>query len=496
MRAWRLALACVVIALAAAPAAPAAAQRRVALVVGNAAYRHVPVLANPGNDARAIAAALVRLGFDTDLVVDADRAAMEAAVRRLGDRAAGADAALFFYAGHAVEVAGRNYLVPISANVRSARDLPFETLDFDALLTQVEGRARVALILLDSCRDNPFRALLGTATRGVVRAGIAAVQSATGTLIAFATAPGQVAQDGSGLHSPFTAALLEHIETPGLEIRQMLARVRKSVREATGGQQVPWETSALEGEVLLRTAAVTPPPPRPGAARSADLPAIGATYEARFTLPDGTVPLPPGRWRLVGVDARSLSAPANFRRSSATLVQERDGRAVAVLMLRLRTAAGPRAEQWPRYACSQRSALARRVVQLSGDRLDCHRVGLWAPVVAPDGPLLRDTEALFEEARARIGWLPGAMLIVGAVRADADRQAAYDLHLDPVAFGFAADDRPAAASSWGVERLDDPRKACIAALAAWAERLRNALRAAADGKPAGLPAATCRAASG
>lgn len=226
----------------------AAAAQRVALVIGNSAYREAPALANPANDAADVHAALVRLGFESEILIDADRTTLERSIRRFGDRAVGADAAMLFYAGHAVEVAGRNYLIPVSASIRSDRDLPFETVDVDTVMGQLEGRARVILLFLDACRDNPFRQVLSQASRGMPGRGLAAVRGPVGTLVAFSTAPGTVAQDGTGRNSPFTAALLLHIETPGLEVRPMLGRVRQSVREATGGAQVPWENASLEGE--------------------------------------------------------------------------------------------------------------------------------------------------------------------------------------------------------------------------------------------------------
>lgn len=240
---------------------PARAQPRVALVVGVAAYQAVPPLANPANDAADVGAALTRLGFQTEVVIDPDRAVLEQAVRRFGARARGADAALFFYAGHAIEAAGRNWLLPRSVDITSDRDLRFEALDADGVLEQVEGAARVTLVLLDSCRDNPFRARLAGATRSAGAPGLAPVRAASGTLITFATAPGTVAEDGRGRNSPFTTALLKHVETPGLEIRQMMAEVRRDVRAATGGRQVPWEHSSLEGAFYFKPPAATTAPP-------------------------------------------------------------------------------------------------------------------------------------------------------------------------------------------------------------------------------------------
>jgi uncharacterized caspase-like protein len=299
-------------------ASTAAAQgSRVALVVGAGAYRAVPTLPNPPSDARAIAAALRRLGFATDLVIDPDRAQLESAIRRLGESARAADAALFFYAGHALEANGRNNLVPVTARIETARDVPFETVDLDLVASGLDGRARTILVFLDACRDNPFALKLGDGGRGIATRGLAAPAStATGMLIAFATAPGQLAADGRGEHSPFTAALLHHIETPGLEVRQMLARVRKEVREATNGGQVPWESSALEGDFYFHPAAEPPvaatpaaPPandrtPPSAAPRSAQPPATAPTA--------ATVPVAPPATRQPPV-ATGLPAPIASR---------------------------------------------------------------------------------------------------------------------------------------------------------------------------------------
>ena len=231
-----------------------AAQKRVALVVGAAAYAHAPRLAHSLDDARGVAAALQRLGFDVDLVLDPDRASLETAVRRLGKRAEGAEASLFYYSGHALEAEGANWIAPVSADVSSARDLRFETLDLAAVLEQMKSSALISLVFLDACRDDPFK-LNTTGGREATRGGLAEVNAAVGSFVAFATAPGMVAQDGEGPHSPFTAALLSHIETPGLEIRALLSLVRKDVREATSGRQIPWDASSLEGEFYFKPAA-------------------------------------------------------------------------------------------------------------------------------------------------------------------------------------------------------------------------------------------------
>ena len=231
-----------------------AATTRVALVVGAANYAHAHALARTLNDARAVAEALRRLNFDVELVLDPDRATLENAVRSLGRKSHGADASLFYYSGHALESEGINWLLPVSANVESNNDLRFESLDLSAVLEQMTGTARVSLVFLDACREDPFKQRFGV-TRDLTRSGLAAANAtAVGIYIAFATAPGMVAADGEGPHSPFTAALLKYIETPGLEVRQMMSRVRGDVEAATDERQIPWDSSSLRGDFFFATA--------------------------------------------------------------------------------------------------------------------------------------------------------------------------------------------------------------------------------------------------
>jgi Caspase domain/Sel1 repeat/Putative peptidoglycan binding domain len=233
------------------PASPQAERggARVALVVGIGRYDNVPELPNPPRDARAIHAALGRVGFESELLIDPDRSELEGAIQRLGDRARGADAALFYFAGHAIELAGKNWLLPRSVTMRTDRAARFEAVELDGVTETIEGGARVSLLFLDACRDNPFRLRLASrGARSVGGSGLAQMRAAVGTLLAFATAPGNIADDGDGEHSPFTAAMLRYIETPGLEVRQMLGRVRAAVRQATAGRQLPWDHSSLEGD--------------------------------------------------------------------------------------------------------------------------------------------------------------------------------------------------------------------------------------------------------
>jgi hypothetical protein len=233
---------------------PTSFRKRVALVIGNGNYRSAPQLNNPPNDASDIAQALRKLGFDVVEGRDLDHAGMDNAIRQFGHKLPGADLALFFYAGHGLQVNGKNYLVPVDAKLEQAADLPLDTVDVDTVMAQMEAEKRVNLIFLDACRDNPFtRALarsLGTRS-SVVGQGLAAIESAVGTMVTYSTQPNNVALDGDGRNSPFTAALLKYIPTPGLEIDELLKRVRADVVTTTHEKQTPWNHSSLVGDVVL-----------------------------------------------------------------------------------------------------------------------------------------------------------------------------------------------------------------------------------------------------
>jgi uncharacterized caspase-like protein len=227
---------------------PAAAAKRVALVIGNGAYQNTEPLPNPANDGREVAAALRRLGFDVIEGTDQDKGGMQTLLRQFSAELQGADASLFFYAGHGLQVQRRNWMVPVDAALQSEIDLPFEGVAVDTVLELMEDTTPLRLVFLDACRDNPLARRLSRSapSRSLdVGRGLARMNNRIGTLIAFATEPDQVALDGDGNHSPFTDALLEHIGTPGLEVRQMLSRVRATVIADTDGQQLPLDTSAL-----------------------------------------------------------------------------------------------------------------------------------------------------------------------------------------------------------------------------------------------------------
>lgn len=226
---------------------------RVALVIGNGNYAHTAALANPPNDARAVAKALTDIGFDVETGLDLKHAEMQNILRAFLTRAAKARVALFYYAGHGIQANGRNYLIPVDARLSSASDLNFGTVEMDKILASLDDPRRANIIILDACRDNPLARSFAVATRSAsVGKGLAAYTAlGTGSLIVYATAPGQVALDGLGRHSPFTEALVKYLRTPGLEVRQMLTRVRNDVARATADRQIPWDNSSLRGDVYL-----------------------------------------------------------------------------------------------------------------------------------------------------------------------------------------------------------------------------------------------------
>jgi peptidoglycan hydrolase-like protein with peptidoglycan-binding domain len=238
----------------------ALADKRVAFVVGNSAYRNVAPLANPAIDAKSMAKLLRNVGFDVVEGANLTRDKMTERLLEFGKKAEGADVALFFYAGHGIAVNGTNYLVPVDADLKSEMDVKLgAAINVDLTLEQTMADAKVKLVFLDACRDNPFAAKIRSAraTRSVsVQSGLAEMKSGEGTLIAFATGPGQTALDGEvGTNSPFTRALMANIASPGVEIQQAMTRVRAQVNEETGKNQLPWGHTNLIGSVYLNPAA-------------------------------------------------------------------------------------------------------------------------------------------------------------------------------------------------------------------------------------------------
>jgi raffinose/stachyose/melibiose transport system substrate-binding protein len=234
-----------------------AINRRIALVVGNGAYEQVSDLANPTNDAEAISGKLQGLGFEVLTATNLDLAGMRDSLHRFGREMAGAEVGLVFYAGHGLQVAGENFLIPVDAQIQAPEDLVEEGLQVAAIHAEfAAAKPKVALLILDACRDNPFLDAEGSPeglTSGSVgKAGLAQVRNTAGMLIAFAAAPGAVAADGRDGNSPFTTALLRWVDKPDLEIGLMFRRVRQTVLELTGGAQTPWVEESLLDEVYLK----------------------------------------------------------------------------------------------------------------------------------------------------------------------------------------------------------------------------------------------------
>ncbi|HEU0159389.1 MAG TPA: caspase family protein [Hyphomicrobiaceae bacterium] len=316
------------------PPTPAQADKRVALVIGNSAYQNTSELRNPSNDASDIASALTRLGFQVTDGRDLDKRAMERTIRQFGLALEGADIALFFYAGHGIQVGGQNHLIPVDARLASEGDVDFETLPLSLVLKQMEREAKTSLVLLDACRDNPLARNLARSmgTRAItIGTGLAEVKTGIGTLIGFSTQPGNVAADGVGRNSPYAGALLKHIEDSAKDVSGILVDVRNDVLKATNGTQVPWEHTSLTGQVYFRLEA-PPPGPAPAApsgrnydkemeialwdaVKDSKTPAILKTYLDRF--PKGTFA---GLARVLMEEAnkagRSGAAPADPGSSS------------------------------------------------------------------------------------------------------------------------------------------------------------------------------------
>ncbi|MGB8607897.1 caspase family protein [Bradyrhizobium sp.] len=237
---------------------PAVAEKRIALVVGNSAYQNVTRLDNPRNDAVLMADTLGSLGFTLiggRAQLDLDKSALDAAIQNFGRQVQGADVALFYYAGHGVQVNGSNYLVPVSANPTREADVDFQMVDINLVLRQMQGSGtRLNIVILDACRNNPFGARGLRSSDG----GLAQMRAPEGTLISYATQPGSVAQDGSDGHSPYTKALATTIRQSGLDIFQTFNQVGLAVKRETGGSQQPWVSSSpIDGAFYF----VAPPAP-------------------------------------------------------------------------------------------------------------------------------------------------------------------------------------------------------------------------------------------
>lgn len=310
----------------------AQAGKRVALVIGNSAYKYSGELVNPRNDATDISAAFLSLGFRIISGFDLDKPAMERKIREFATALQGAEAGVFFFAGHGLQVSGVNYLVPIDAQLSTATALDFEMIRLDLVHRTMEREAPTNIIFLDACRDNPLARNLaramGTRSANIGR-GLAPTETGVGTLISFSTQPGNVALDGEGRNSPYAGALIRQLGRSNNDLNTILIDVRREVRRETQGKQVPWEHSSLEGRFYFNAAVrpdqhTTPPPaaaPAPsGEAALAwnavkDSTSVSAleAFIARF---GGTFYAELARQRISELRARAKAAPAEVNKSA------------------------------------------------------------------------------------------------------------------------------------------------------------------------------------
>jgi len=236
----------------------AASEPRLALIIGNSEYGPtIGKLKNPANDARLMADALKDLGFQVDLVLDADQKAMKRAIKSFGAklRQAGSEATgFFYYAGHGVQVEGVNYLLPVGAEIEAEADVEIESVSADDVMTQMQSAGNaVNLVFLDACRNNPLARTSRSATRGLAR-----LDAPRGSFVGYSTAPGDVAADGDGANSPYALALVEELKKPGISIEEAHRNVRAAVLAESGNKQTPWDSSSLTGPVVLQAKAAEP----------------------------------------------------------------------------------------------------------------------------------------------------------------------------------------------------------------------------------------------
>ena len=267
-------------------AGKANAAGRVALVIGNAAYKHAAVLNNPVNDANDLAAALEKQNFKVIKGVDLDHAGMLATIRKFSRALSKGDVGIFFYAGHGIQIRGKNYLVPTDAKLADSFGIDFELVRLERIHQAMEQSAKVNIIFLDACRNNPMARNLartmGTRSTSVGN-GLAAMESGIGSLISFSTQPGNVALDGRGMrNSPYSAALAKYIAEGDGDITEILIKVRRDVMSATSRKQVPWEHSALTQQFYFKSpskTSIAPATPQSSSGSSAAL-----TFEQRAEL--------------------------------------------------------------------------------------------------------------------------------------------------------------------------------------------------------------------
>lgn len=272
-------------------------ERRVALVIGNGAYEVGP-LRNPTNDAREVAKALTEIGFEVIHKENLTQNELKRAIRGFGEKLRDGGVGLFYFAGHGIQVNGENYLIPVEAIINSEQEVEYDSVDLGLVVAQMENAQNdLNIVILDACRNNPFARSFRSSTRG-----LAPMAAPSGTLIAYATAPGSLASDGKGANGLYTEALLVALRVPGLKIEDVFKRVRVAVEEKTGGKQVPWESTSLKGDFyFIKT---------DNALKANSLPSSPPITETRTDKADEVQPSKVGR---VTIDSTGYIAGLNGR---------------------------------------------------------------------------------------------------------------------------------------------------------------------------------------
>jgi len=267
--------------LAVSTAATAPGEQRIALVIGNGGYKSSPLI-NPVNDARAMVRVLGESGFRVISRENAGQKEMQLALRDFGDALKNGGVGLFYYAGHGMQVKGRNYLIPVDAHIEREDEVVYNGVDANQVLDKMESAGnRLNIVILDACRNNPFARGFRSAGNG-----LAQMDAPVGTLIAFSTAPGSVASDGTGDNGLYTQYLLRTIKAPGTKIEDVFKRVRANVRRDTEGKQIPWESTSLEGDFVFVPRPPKPPAPAGGQSASAPARPIGEIAAPKLKVGD------------------------------------------------------------------------------------------------------------------------------------------------------------------------------------------------------------------
>jgi outer membrane protein assembly factor BamD (BamD/ComL family) len=267
---WSLLLLCLA-------GAPASAEKRIALVIGNSSYKYAGTVSTAKRDAEAVAEMFKKVGYDVSLLTDADNLQFKRNIRKFEDAASDADIAVIFYAGHGIEIGGTNYVIPTDAKLASDRDAPDEAIELTRIIQSVDGAKRLRLVVLDACRDNPFLATMKRQRQALhqVASGLGPVGDVgSETLVAYAAKQGLTAEDGKGDHSPFTTAILHSLPEPGLDIRLAFGRVRDEVLKITNNRQEPYVYGSLGGSNVALV-----PAPEKAAPQAVDQEKMRTDYE-------------------------------------------------------------------------------------------------------------------------------------------------------------------------------------------------------------------------